>query len=49
MKLIKAEKKLAIIPDASHLFEEPGKLDEVARLATDWFTRYLMLEKTKTD
>jgi pimeloyl-ACP methyl ester carboxylesterase len=34
-------KKLVIIPGASHLFEEPGKLEEVARLAAEWFTRYL--------
>jgi len=37
-----AEKKLVIIPGASHLFEEPGTLDEVARLAADWFTRHLV-------
>jgi putative phosphoribosyl transferase len=36
-------KKLVIVPGASHLFEEPGKLDEVARLAADWFTTYLEL------
>jgi len=30
-------KKLEIIPGATHLFEEPGKLEEVAKLATDWF------------
>jgi len=34
-------KKLEIVPGASHLFEEPGKLEEVARLASDWFGRYL--------
>jgi dienelactone hydrolase len=34
-------KELVVIPGASHLFEEPGTLDEVARLAADWFTRYL--------
>jgi dienelactone hydrolase len=34
-------KKLVIVPGATHLFEEPGKLAEVARLAADWFTRYL--------
>ncbi|HEY7158219.1 MAG TPA: alpha/beta family hydrolase [Gemmataceae bacterium] len=33
-------KKLVIVPGASHLFEEPGKLEEVARLTADWFTRY---------
>jgi pimeloyl-ACP methyl ester carboxylesterase len=34
-------KRLAIVPGASHLFEEPGKLDEAARLASHWFTRRL--------
>jgi dienelactone hydrolase len=34
-------KELVIVPGAGHLFEEPGKLDDVARLATDWFTRHL--------
>lgn len=32
---------LVIVPGASHLFEEPGTLEEVARLAADWFTRHL--------
>ncbi len=36
------EKKLEIIPGATHLFEEPGALEEVARLATDWFVHYLL-------
>jgi dienelactone hydrolase len=35
------EKQLVIIPGATHLFKEPGALEEVARLATDWLTRYL--------
>jgi len=30
-----------IVPGATHLFEEPGALDEVARLAANWFTQYL--------
>src|SRR5919198_809499 len=34
-------KKLVIVPGATHLFEEPGKLDEVSRLAAEWFTRHL--------
>jgi len=34
-------KELQIVPAATHLFEEPGALDEVARLARDWFVRYL--------
>ncbi len=32
---------LEVIPDATHLFEEPGALEEVARLAAEWFDRYL--------
>lgn len=33
--------RLEIVPGATHLFEEPGALEEVARLATDWFLRHL--------
>ena len=33
--------KLVVVPGATHLFEEPGALDEVARLAGDWFATYL--------
>lgn len=36
-------KELVIVPGATHLFEEPGTLEEVARLATQWFGRYLGL------
>lgn len=38
---IKSEKHLAIVKGATHLFEEPGALQEVARLAAAWFRRYL--------
>lgn len=38
---LECEKELAIVPGATHLFEEPGTLDEVVRLAVDWFARYL--------
>ena len=38
---LKAEKHLAIVPGATHLFEEPGTLQEVARLAAAWFRRQL--------
>ena len=34
--------KLEIIPEATHLFEEPGKLEIVAKLSADWFLRYLV-------
>jgi putative phosphoribosyl transferase len=38
---IPAEKKLEVVPGATHLFEEPGALEQVSRLARDWFARYL--------
>jgi putative phosphoribosyl transferase len=41
MNQMKAEKKLVIISGATHLFEEPGTLEEVANLSTNWFHRYL--------
>jgi pimeloyl-ACP methyl ester carboxylesterase len=34
-------KRLAIVPGATHLFEEPGTLEQVSRLASDWFSHYL--------
>jgi pimeloyl-ACP methyl ester carboxylesterase len=37
----KGEKKLVIVPEATHLFEEPGKLEQVAQLASQWFARFL--------
>jgi dienelactone hydrolase len=36
-----SEKEIIIIPGASHLFEEPGTLEEVAKLAANWFLKYL--------
>jgi dienelactone hydrolase len=42
MEQMSAEKKLVIIPEATHLFEEPGKLEEVAELSKNWFLRYLI-------
>jgi dienelactone hydrolase len=38
---MRAECRVHIIPGATHLFEEPGALEEVGRLASDWFRRYL--------
>ena len=35
------EKKLVIVPGATHLFEEPGALEQVAKFSIDWFLRYL--------
>ncbi len=39
--LLQCEKAVAIVSGATHLFEEPGTLEEVARLARDWFLRHL--------
>lgn len=38
---LRAEKKMEIIPGATHLFEEPGALEAVAELAAEWFNRFL--------
>lgn len=40
-KLTKAQVSLEIVPGASHLFEEPGTLEKVANLASDWFVAHL--------
>lgn len=39
------ERELAIVPGATHLFEEPGTLEEVSRLANEWFTRHLAVQE----
>src|SRR5437867_3066206 len=41
MAKLGGDKKLEIIPGATHLFEEPGTLEEVSQLAREWFQRYL--------
>lgn len=40
-------KKFEIIPNATHLFEEPGCLEQVAELAKEWFQEYLMKNQSK--
>lgn len=40
-KLGAREKQLVTVAGATHLFQEPGALEEVAHLASDWFTRHL--------
>lgn len=42
---LSCQKQLVIVAGATHLFEEPGALDEVALLASDWFDRYLTLSE----
>ncbi len=39
--VLKCDKKLEIIEGATHLFEEPGKLEQVADRASDWFSKYM--------
>jgi putative phosphoribosyl transferase len=41
MRRMRAPAELAIVPHATHLFEEPGTLEEVQRLALDWFGRHM--------
>jgi putative phosphoribosyl transferase len=41
MERLHCEKSLAVVPGATHLFEEPGTLEQVMLLATDWFSRHL--------
>ena len=43
-KLGCSEKKLLVIPGATHLFEEPGTLEEVARVAAEWFSGHFALK-----
>ena len=39
--VLRCEQRLEVVAGATHLFEEPGAIEEVARLAGDWFERYL--------
>ncbi|MBA4275144.1 alpha/beta hydrolase [Flavobacterium sp.] len=43
---LKSIKEMKIIPGATHLFEEPGKLMEVAEMAIEWFKKYLVQKET---
>ena len=47
--LVHCKRELIIVPGATHLFEEPGALDEVARLAGQWFIRHLNSTQTRLD
>jgi putative phosphoribosyl transferase len=41
LREMRCEKELIVIPGASHMFEERGKLEEVARIAREWFLKHL--------
>ena len=45
LRRLRCEKRLTIVPGASHLFEEPGTLDEVVHLATAWFREHLRAKR----
>ncbi len=46
---LKCEKRLDIVPGATHLFEEPGTLEQVAQLATEWFLHHLQPPRPKQE
>jgi len=41
LEVLTAKKELALVPGATHLFEEPGTLEKAAALARDWFLGHL--------
>ena len=45
---LRCENRLEIVPGATHLFEEPGTLDAVAELASDWFATHLTATTPQT-
>jgi putative phosphoribosyl transferase len=45
-RYLTVQNKLLVIPEAGHLFEEPGALEKAALAASEWFADYLMSEKT---
>jgi putative phosphoribosyl transferase len=46
MSQLPCQHQLAVVPGATHLFEEPGTLAEAASLARDWFVRHLLADRT---
>ncbi len=45
LEQLKGPRELRIVPEAGHLFEEPGTMEQVSDLARDWFDRYLAREQ----
>lgn len=45
LRQLHCENELTIVPGATHLFEQPGTLEEVARLARQWFERHLLVKR----
>jgi dienelactone hydrolase len=48
MRVMRGDVRLEIVPGASHLFEEPGALEQVSELAGHWFDRYLVSPARRT-
>ena len=46
---LRCQKAMTIVPGATHLFEEPGTLEEVVRLARDWFAKYLTADAAEKE
>ena len=46
-RFLRGEKSLKIVPGATHLFEEPGTLEQVAQLASDWFNSHLKTQQAE--
>jgi putative phosphoribosyl transferase len=42
---LRCERSLAVVPGATHLFEEPGALDQVAEMAANWFSAHMAVEE----
>jgi putative phosphoribosyl transferase len=47
LEQLRCEKRLEIVPEATHLFEEPGTLERAAHLARDWFHRHLPADRAQ--
>jgi dienelactone hydrolase len=46
-RALRCEQRVVIVPGATHLFEEPGTLDQVVNLAADWFEAHLRPERSR--
>ena len=46
LRRLTCTKRLVVVPGATHLFEEPGTLDDAGKWAAEWFVHYLAMERT---
>jgi putative phosphoribosyl transferase len=49
LAMLQTEKKMELVPGATHLFEEPGTLEQAARLARDWFLQHLASSRARSE